>query len=239
MKGFVLVTGAARRIGRAIALELATQGWDIVAHYNRSAGEAAELAAAIIALGRQAVLAEIDLAKPAHVAKLIPSLTSELGPLAALVNNASLFETDAADPTGRLHMAVNADAPRLLSEAFYKQIPAGQTGAIVNLLDGAPPEKGMDSYNASKAALYATTRAMAKDFAPRARVNGVAPGAILPNSRQSERHFAAQIAATPLQTRITPEDIARSVAFLLSSPAITGHILPVDGGAHLVKLPNR
>jgi NAD(P)-dependent dehydrogenase (short-subunit alcohol dehydrogenase family) len=233
MKGWALVTGAARRIGRAIALELAADGWNVVLHYHRSATEAERLADEIAHIGRQAVLAEIDLAKPDHAAKLVPTLAAELGPLAALVNNASLFETDANDPTGALHHAINAEAPRLLSDAFYKQIPDGITGAIVNLLDGMPPETGLNAYNKSKEALKADTLSMALHFAPRVRVNGIAPGPTLPNIRQSERHFQAQIAATPLNIHVAPEDIARAARFLLSSPVITGEILRVDGGMHL------
>lgn len=235
MKGFALVTGAARRIGRAIALQLAADGFDIIVHYNRSAHEAASLADEIIALGRKAVLAEIDLAKSDHVVRLIPSLTAELGPLVALVNNASLFELDKTDPDGRLHWAVNFEAPRLLSETFYAQIAEGRTGAIANILDSVPPEENLTSYNKSKQELRAQTIALAKQFAPRVRVNGVAPGPILPNARQSTQHFQKQIDATLLQIQIMPEDIARAVAFLLASSAITGQILAVDGGFHLGK----
>ena len=231
MSGWVIVTGGAKRIGRAIALHLAANGYDIILHYNRSSAEAGDVGEEIIKMGRQAVLAEIDLAKGDLVAKLIPSLTAELGPIAALINNASLFEPDARDPDGQLHMAINAEAPRLLSEAFYAQAPEG--GAIVNILDGMPPESGLDHYNRSKAELKTHTLGMARRFAPKVRVNGIAPGPVLPNSRQSEAHFAAQIASTPLQRQIMPDDIARAVHFLLVSPAITGDILHVDGGRHL------
>jgi NAD(P)-dependent dehydrogenase (short-subunit alcohol dehydrogenase family) len=230
---WVLVTGAARRIGRAIALELAAAGWDIVVHYNRSAEDAARVAEEIMERGRQAVLAEIDLTRADLVAKLIPSLAAELGALSGLVNNASLFEPDGKDPDGHLHLAVNADAPKVLSEYFFQQIPAEGAGAIVNLLDGLPPEKGFDWYNKSKARLKADTRALARRFAPHVRVNGIAPGAVLPNARQTREHFEAQIGTTPLKTAITPEDIARAAAFLLSSPAVTGEILHVDSGRHL------
>jgi NAD(P)-dependent dehydrogenase (short-subunit alcohol dehydrogenase family) len=230
---WVLITGAARRIGRAIALELAAEGWNIVLHYNHSAEDAAATAEEIIKLERRAALAEIDLARPDHVVKLIPSLAAELGPLTALVNNASLFELDTKDPDGKLHLAVNATAPRLLSEALYQQMPDGVTGAVVNILDGAPPEKGLTGYNASKAALKADTLALAAKFAPRIRVNGVAPGAVLPNVRQSPQHFQTQVQTSPLKTAITPGDIARAVHFLLTAPAITGEIIHVDGGNHL------
>lgn len=233
MTGWVLVTGAARRIGRAIALKLAAEGWDIILHYHHSAEEAEQTAEEITTLGRQVVLAEIDLARTDHVTKLIPSLVAELGPLAALVNNASIFELDTKDPDGSLHMAINAEAPRLLSESFYQQVPEGQTGAIVNILDGVPPEKGLNAYSASKKALAAYTLTSAKNFAPRLRVNGVAPGPIIRNTRQSEQHFQAQIDSTPLKRTIAPEDIAHTVHFLLSASAITGEILHVDGGKHL------
>jgi len=234
VKGFVLVTGAARRIGRAIALRLAKDGFDIVVHYHRSADEAAQVADDIIALGRKAVLAEIDLAKTDQVAKLIPALGAELGPLAALVNNASLFELDKDDPTCARHMAINAEAPRLLSEAFYSQVPDGATGSIVNILDGVAQEKNLNAYYASKAKLRATTLSMAKSFAPRVRVNGIAPGPVLANIRQSVAHFQAEIDATPLKTRIAPDDISCAVSFLAVSRAITGQILYLDGGMHLL-----
>lgn len=230
---WVLVTGAARRIGRAIALHLASEGWDIILHYNRSADDANKVADEIIEMGQQVVLAEIDLAKADLVAKLIPSLVPELGTISGLVNNASLFELDSQDPEGRLHHAINAEAPRLLSQAFYLQTPPDQTGAIVNILDGVPPEKNLGFYNQSKLALHQYTLEAARTFAPRVRVNGVAPGPILPNIRQSEQHFQAQIDATPLKRPITPDDIAHTVRFLLESPAITGEILHVDGGKHL------
>jgi len=227
---WALVTGSARRIGRAIALELATHGWNIVVHYHHSADDAATLAKEIMALGRQAALAEIDLAETEHVARLIPSLAKELGHLSVLVNNASLFEQDAHDPDGHRHRAVNAEAPRILSEQFYQQIPADETGAIVNLLDGVPAEKGFQAYMKSKNVLQSLTLDMAKRFAPIVRVNGVAPGPVVPSARQTPEHFLAQREATLLKTCITPDDIARAAYFLLTSPAITGEILHVDGG---------
>jgi len=215
-------------------LELAAGGFDIIIHYHRSAAEAERLAEEIIDLDQKAMLAEIDLGNADLVGKLIPSLAAELGPLAALVNNASLFEPDAKDPDGALHGAINATAPHLLSERFYQQVPEGSTGCIVNLLDGMPPEHGFTAYNASKDRLKVDMLNMARRFAPRVRVNGIAPGPILPNSRQSEQHFEAQVAATPLRTRIDPEDIASAAHFLIASPTITGAILPVDGGMHLL-----
>jgi NAD(P)-dependent dehydrogenase (short-subunit alcohol dehydrogenase family) len=230
---WALVTGAAKRIGRVIALELAAQGWNIIVHYNRSMEKATSLAEEIIELGQKAVLAELDLTRADLVVKLIPSLAAELGPLSGLVNNASLFEPDRNDPEGQMHMAINADAPRILSECFFRQIPESAAGAIVNILDGLPPENGFDAYNKSKQGLKAHTLGMAVRFAPKVRVNGIAPGAVLPNARQSQKHFEAQIGTTLLKAAVTPEDIACAVGFLLSSPAITGEILHVDSGRHL------
>ena len=233
MNRWALVTGSAKRIGRAIALELAAQDWNIIVHFNHSADEAEQVGEEIVDLGRKAVLAQIDIANADHVAKLIPSLSAELGPITALVNNASLFEPDAKDPDGTLHKAINADAPRLLSEAFVKQIPANGKGCIVNLLDGLPPDRGFDHYNRSKQTLRAETLAAAKRFAPRVRVNGIAPGATLAGVRESEAHFEKLVASSLLKTRIDPADVARAVHFLISSPTITGEILHVDGGVHL------
>lgn len=231
MKGWALVTGGAKRIGHAIVLELAERGFDIVIHYHHSAEEAEELAEQIAACGRKVVLAEIDLANRDHVAKLIPSLTAEIGTVTALVNNASLFEPDAKDPDGSRHWAVNFEAPKILSQAFYEQGREGFKGAIVNLLDGCPPEEGFAHYLKSKRALQDETLLMAKRFAPYVRVNGVAPGPVLPNARQSERHHQGLLQSTPLQTPIEPEDIARATSFLLTSQAITGNILYVNNGA--------
>lgn len=230
---WVLVTGGARRIGRAIALELAAQGFDIILHYNQSADDAAQTAKEIEKLGRQVALAEIDLARSDLVAKLIPSLSSALGPITALVNNASLFELDASDPDGNLHRSINADAPRILSEALFAQLPAGQTGAIVNILDGTPPSPHMNAYGRSKTALKNYTLTSAASMAPRIRVNGIAPGPTLPSARQSEQNFQAQVDATPSKKKADPEDIARAVHSLLTSPSITGDILYVDGGGPL------
>ncbi len=233
---WALVTGAARRIGRAIALRLATDGWNIVVHYNQSAEEATKLAEEIMALNRQAVLAEIDLVSAEHVTKLIPSLAAALGPITALINNASLFEPDAKDPNGVLHHAINAEAPRLLSEAFCTQVPDDQDGSIINLLDGMPPEQGFAHYNRSKIELRKAMLEQAKRFAPRVRVNGIAPGPTLPSPRQSAEHFQKLVTATPLKIQTTPDDIARAASFLLNSPAITDEIIHVNGGMNLDNL---
>ncbi|MDR3449238.1 MAG: SDR family NAD(P)-dependent oxidoreductase [Alphaproteobacteria bacterium] len=232
MKGWVLVTGAGQRIGRAIALELATHGWDIVVHYHKSQKTAAETAEAIHALGRNACLAEIDLSDAAYAENLIPSLAEEIGMIDALVNNAALFDTDEDDPDGTRHMALNADAPRLLSKAFRDHLPKKESGIIVNLLDATPMPPHLSAYAKSKETLRQLTLNMAKSFAPQVRVNGVAPGYVLPGPRQSEEAFLKMVAATPQKTPVSPEEIARAVRRLIESPGLTGEIVTVAGGTN-------
>jgi NAD(P)-dependent dehydrogenase (short-subunit alcohol dehydrogenase family) len=234
MNHWVLITGSAQRIGRVIALEMAEAGWNVVVHYNTSRCEAIKTLKDIEALGRKACLAELDLANLPLVEKLIPALTAELGPLAALVNNASLFMPDSADLDTTLHAAINAEAPRILSEAFRKQSPHHATGVIVNILDADPYAPDFSLYNASKKALRNMTLDMAMRFAPAVRVNGVAPGPILRNRRQSPQHFRKRVQETPLGKPIAPQAVASAVRFLIEQPALTGAIIPVDGGLHLI-----
>ena len=214
MSGLALVTGAAKRIGREIALELARRGWDVVVHYHTSGSEAESTARAIQSLGRQAYLAEIDLSDTKLVEKLIPQLTEALGPLNALVNNASLFESDATDPGGTRHTAINTTAPQILSEAFHTHA----TGGIVHILDAYPNTPTFSAYNHSKIALADSIPALAARFTPRVRVNGLAIGPTLINPRQSVEHFAQRAAATARKTATPPREVSQAVAALL-----TGH----------------
>lgn len=222
---WVLVTGAAKRIGRAIALELAAHGWDIVIHYHKSADDAQLLAEEVQKLGRSACLAEIDLSQPELAENLIPSLAEEIGMIEALVNNASLFEPDDSDPDGARHWAVNADAPRLLSKAFRDHLPPDERGAIVNILDSAPQAANFAGYNRSKTFLTDMTRNMAKSFAPQVRVNGVAPTFVLPSPRQSEEAFR-KMANGDI---VAPEQVAAAVRRLLETPSATGEIVSLNG----------
>lgn len=228
---WAFVTGAARRIGRAIALELASAGWNIIVHYNASHGDAVKTAKQIKTLGRKAHLAELDLADLPRVKQLIPALVRELGPIAALVNNAALFMPDRVSGS-ETHAKVNLEAPRILSEAFRRQ---ARKGAIVHILDADPSAPGFSRYNANKKKLQRLTRDMAAHFAPDLRVNGVALGPILRNPRQSRQHFNRLVAKTPLGKRIAPEDVARAVRFLVETASITGAIIPLNGGASLKK----
>ena len=236
---WALVTGAARRIGRVTALDLAKAGWNIVVHYNHSQDEAKSLVEAIQDLGREACLAEIDLQNEKAVAQLIPQVTAELGPLGALVNNASLFEPDSFDPDGAHHHAINVVAPTILSEGFYashKQHKLAQLPVIVNLLDSGVFRPQFSAYNRSKCALESITRDMALRFAPFMRVNGAALGRIVPSPRETESHFDKWVAATPLGVRIVPESVASGIRFLVENPAITGEVIRIDGGGHLKPL---
>jgi NAD(P)-dependent dehydrogenase (short-subunit alcohol dehydrogenase family) len=238
--GVALVTGGARRIGRAIALALAGDGWDVAVHYGRSAADAGETVRAIEARGRRAAAFDCDLADAAAVRMLPGRCADLLGPLACVVNNASLFEYDsAADFRGELLervMAINVAAPVLLAQALAAQLPAGRHGVVINLLDQKlfNPNPDFLSYTLSKAALKEATTLLAQALAPRVRVVGVAPGITLVSGEQSEAGFAAAHTRTPLGRSSTPEDVAQAVVFAARARAVTGTTLLVDGGQHLV-----
>ena len=225
MKGWALITGSAKRIGRAIALDLAANGWDIIVHYHRSADEARSLAEEINALGQEACLAEIDLSNAKHVERLIPSLAEEIGMIDALINNACLFEPDATDPDGSRHWTINADAPRLLGKAFRNHLPKSERGCIINMLDATPPAPDFTAYTRSKTFLTDLTRNTAKSFAPQARVNGVAPLYVLPSPRQTEESFRALAG----NQTATPQQVAAAVRKLIETPRVTGEIVTVGG----------
>jgi len=233
-----LVTGGARRIGRAIALALARAGYRVVVHANRSREAARALAAEIAAQGGFAAVALADLARHEDVQRLVPAAAELAGqPLTLLVNNASAFEPDeigALDPA-RFDdtLAVNLRAPLFLAEAFARQAPQG--AAIVNLLDQRvfKPTPRFVSYALSKAALHAATATLAQALAPRLRVNAVAPGPVLPSPRQTDADFARQAAALPLGRGPAPEEIAEAVLYLARAHSVTGQTIAVDGGQHL------
>ena len=235
----VLVTGAAKRLGRAIALKLAREGYDVAVHYRSSKAEADAVAAEIKALGRRAALVEGELSKEADVAAIVPRAVFALGPLTALVNSASVFEDDRVETATRAswdkHLDTNLRAPLVLSQAFAAQLPAGAHGGIVNLIDqqvlNLTPQ--FLSYTVSKAALWTLTQTLAQALAPRIRVNAVAPGPSLKAERQSQANFDGHVKATLLQRPSSPEDIAAAVAYLLAAPAVTGQMIAVDSGQHL------
>lgn len=239
MTGIALITGAARRVGRSIALGLASAGYDIAIHYRDSAGDAAELKHEIELKGRRAELVMADLEDEAAVEGIIAQATAALGPVTALINNASLFERDEALTTTRAgwdrQMAVNLRAPFVLMQSFARALPADKTGTIVNLVDqrvwNLTPH--FVTYTLSKAGLWTLTQTMALALAPRIRVNAVGPGPILPNERQTPVQFKTHWSSLPLKSRIPPEQIAGAVRYLVEASAVTGQMIAVDGGEHL------
>ena len=240
----MLVTGAARRIGRAIALEAARGGWDVAVHVHRAGPEADACCAQLQAIGARAEVLAADLADEAAVGTLVPSVAERFGRIDAIVNNASLFEEDGVADFGYAAMArhgcVNVGAPVLLARALHDRLAAREgQGCIVNLLDQKlwNPNPDYFSYTLSKAALREATVMLAQALAPRVRVCAVAPGVTLPSEAMTPAVFEAAHRMTPLGRSSTPEDIARAVRFLLESPAITGHTLLVDGGQHLQAQP--
>ncbi|MES2831819.1 MAG: SDR family oxidoreductase [Pseudomonadota bacterium] len=237
-----LVTGGARRIGRAIALGLAQSGWDIAVHYGNSWQEAEATVAAIQALGRQAVAVQCDLADAGATSLLLERAQTMLGAISCLVNNASIFEFDDAasfSPTLlERHMRINLSAPIVLARALHASVPAGSDAVVINLLDQKLHNLNPDfmSYTLSKAALQCATTMLAQALAPTVRVVGIAPGITLVSGDQSDEGFARAHARTPLGRSSTAEDIASAVCFVAASKSITGTTLMVDGGQHLLPL---
>ncbi|WP_155835079.1 SDR family oxidoreductase [Herbaspirillum sp. RV1423] len=236
-----LVTGAARRIGRTIALALARDGWDVAVHYGQSKDEAQAVVAEIAALGRRAVALQCDLADEAAVRKLVRQ-AGQLGPIACVINNASLFRQDQADSFSMAsldaHMRANVGAPVLLAQALYDATPAGRQAVVVNLLDQKlyNPNPDFLSYTLSKAALQSATTLLAQALAPRVRVVGVAPGITMASGDQSQADFDKAHRVTPLGKSSTPDDVAAAICFVATAPAITGTTILVDGGQHLIPL---
>lgn len=237
--GTALVTGAARRIGRSIALDLAAHGWAVAVHCRRSGDDAAGVVAEIDEAGGRASVINADLAVEAEAAALIARASDALGPVTALINNASVFERDDALSATReswdLHLQVNLRTPFVLTQELARQLPDGAAGSVVNILDQRvwSPTPYFTSYTVSKAGLWTLTQTLAMALAPRIRVNAVGPGPVLPSSRQTADQFARQWAELPLARRSAPEEIAVAVRFLLDAPGVTGQMIAVDGGQHL------
>ena len=235
-----LVTGAAKRIGRTIALALANDGWDVAVHYGRSKRDALATVREIEALGRQAIAIGCDLADERAVRGLLAKVKPTLGAVTCVVNNASQFAFDqVATFSVKRHAqlaAVNLGAPLLLAQSLVRQLPRASQGVIVNLLDQKlfNPNPDFFSYTLTKAALEHATTLLAQALAPRVRVVGVAPGITLLSGEQSAAGFRRAHRQTPLGHSSTPEDVAAAVVYAARAAAITGTTLLVDGGQHLV-----
>lgn len=234
-----LVTGAGKRIGRAIALDLAAHGWAVAVHYHRSAGDAEEVVHTIERQGGRAVALAADLMDEPAVATLVDRAADRLGPLTLLVNNASSFDRDEVATVTRAswdtHMEANLRAPFVLIQDFARRLPAEDHGLVVNMLDqrvwNLTPH--FLSYTLSKAGLWTLTQTLAQALAPRIRVNGIGPGPTLRNERQTEDHFAQQAAAVPMQRSTAPSEICATIRFLIDAPAVTGQMIALDGGEHM------
>jgi NAD(P)-dependent dehydrogenase (short-subunit alcohol dehydrogenase family) len=237
----VLVTGAARRVGRAIVLELARQGFDVALHYRRSHDEAQATAADARALGAKALCFAADLSDEAACRALVPAVAQAMGRLDAVVNNASHFEYDNAETFSfaamDAHWRANTAPAVLLAQALAAHLRGcSETGCVVNLSDQKlwNPNPDYLSYTLSKAALEAATTLLAMALAPQVRVVGVAPGVtLISGAAMDEPGFDAAHRRTPLGRSSTPEDVARTVRFAIESRAITGTTILVDGGQHL------
>ena len=237
-----LITGAAKRLGKHIALEMARQGWNIVVHYGQSTSEAEETANDIRKLGVTAITLQCDLADEAAVRKLLPQAIEKIGTVSCVVNSASLFEyDDAASFTLKnldAHMHANLAAPILLAQALHASTPEGACTVMINLLDQKLFNLNPDflSYTLSKAGLHTATTLLAQALAPKVRVVGLAPGLTMVSGDQTEQGFAKAHTQTPLGKSSHPDDIAQAVCYLAQAQAITGTTLLVDGGQHLIPM---
>ncbi len=236
----VLVTGAAKRLGRTIALDLGAAGWNVALHYNTSKADADSAAEAVRAQGVKVALLQADLGGEAQAQTLVARAAQAIGPLTALINSASIFENDdwqsATRASWDTHMEVNLRSPLVLSQAFAAQLPQGEQGNIINIIDQRvlKPNPQFLSYSLSKAGLYWLTTTLAQGMAPSVRVNAVGPGPVLRNARQSVADFDRQRDATLLGHGADPADVCAAVRFLLDAPSVTGQMIAVDGGQHLI-----
>ena len=233
--GWALVTGAARRIGKALALAAAQAGYDVIVHHRASAQAASQTAREVESLGRRAQVAELDFngSDPAELLSAAP------GAVTLLVNCASTFCEDDIETLDRDALAgamtVNLIAPVLLAQAFARALPGHRSGLIVNIIDQRvwrlTPQ--FFSYTLAKAALWTATQTLAQALAPRIRVNAIGPGPTLASVHQGLGQFEAEVAAIPLGQGPTPDQIGKALAYLIDAPSVTGQMIAVDGGQHL------
>ncbi len=235
----VLITGAAKRIGRAIAVELAEAGWNVIVHYHQSHKQAIELVDELQNTGVNAVALQAELSDESKVEKLFSAAVDALGPITCLINNASVFEEDTALDVSmgswNGHMDVNLRAPFLLSQCLAKGLPERTLASIVNIVDQRVwnPTSQFTSYTLSKMGLWNATQILARSLAPLIRVNAVGPGPTLQSVYQSAEDFAREVREVPLKREVNPRDISRGVLFILQSPTMTGQMIALDSGQHL------
>jgi NAD(P)-dependent dehydrogenase (short-subunit alcohol dehydrogenase family) len=237
--GTVLVTGAGRRLGRAIALDFANQGWRVGIHYHTSADGALALAAEIEGKGGTAAPFSADLGHLEALAPLIETCAEALGPPTCLINNAARYAWESLETldgeSWRAHLDVNLRAAIFLAQAFAKALPDRAAGNVINLLDQKVLRLDPDyfSYTIAKSALWTATQAMAQALAPRIRVNAIAPGPVLKSQGQSQAEFERECRATLLGRAVDANDVTAAIRFLLDTPSITGQMIALDAGQHL------
>ncbi len=235
-----LITGAAKRIGRQLALDLAGVGYDIAVHCNVSRNAADDVAAEITSKGRKAVVVQGDLSLFETPDRIVGEAVAALGSLDVLINNASVFEDDEVGGISRdswdQHLNANLRAPVMLAQAFARQLPAGESGNVINLIDQRVWKLNPQffSYTISKAGLWTATRTLAQALAPHIRVNAIGPGPALPSARMDDAAFQRQGELTLLKRGTSPAEISAATQFILSQPALTGQMIALDGGQHLV-----
>ncbi|WP_349433760.1 SDR family oxidoreductase [Pararhizobium sp. A13] len=234
-----LVTGGAKRIGKAIVEDLAAHGFAVAIHANTSLAEAEKLAAHLRAQGGNAAAIAADLTDTASVATVMAKAVGALGPIGLLINNASLFKKDSLEEFNETiwdrHFALHVKAPSLLARDFAAQLPATNSGLIVNIVDQRvwSPNPRFYSYMLSKSALLTATKTMAQALAPNIRVNAIGPGPTLPNERQNQADFQTQVDAVILKTGPQLGEFGRTIRFLFDTPSMTGQMIALDGGQHL------
>lgn len=238
-RGTALVTGGSRRIGAAIARDLAAHGFAAAVHYNSSPEDAEALARSICADGGTAAAIGADLEDPVAAAGLVTAAEAALGPVTLVVNNASVFEDDCVtafdlDQFER-HFAVHLKAPSLIARAMAERLAEDSEGLIVNMIDqrvlSLTPR--FYSYTLSKSALWTATRTMAQALAPRIRVNAIGPGPTLPNERQSQADFDRQVEGLLLKREPALEEFGATIRWMWENRSLTGQIVALDGGQHL------
>lgn len=238
-RGCALVTGGAKRLGRALALAAARAGYDLAVHHRGDGVEAEETAGLARAQGVRAQTFHAELTDPGAPAALMAEAKASLGEVTLLVNSASEFEDDRIGALDEAELdrrlAVNLQAPVLLADAFARQLGKGRKGLIVNMLDQRVwrPNPLFFSYSLSKAGLWWATQTMAQSLAPNIRVNAIGPGPTLASIHQTEAQFEAEASATPLGHPATPEEIAGALTYLIDAPSVTGQMIAIDAGQHL------
>lgn len=244
-----LVTGAGRRLGRAMALALAETGYDVAVHYAASAEEAEATADDIRKLGRRATALQADLLDEAQTAGLVARATQALGsPLTVLVNNASIFEYDRLETASRTgwdrHFESNLRAPFVLTQDFAAQVPEAEldengeplaSGLVVNMVDQRVRKLTPEfmTYTLAKMGLWTLTQTAARALAPRIRVNAIGPGPTMQGARQSDSHFRNQRDATILKRGANAADVTGALLYFVNAPSVTGQLICTDGGQHL------